>query len=158
MLATLHAEQFIPAPIEQVWPFFATPRNLPLLTPPAVKLRIVSEIPEKMYAGQLIQYRLSLVPGLWLDWLTEIRQVREQEYFADDQRVGPYKLWFHEHLFKAVPGGVTMIDHVTYGLGFGPLGRLIHWIWVRRKLEAIFEFRRRAIESIFPTLPGERGT
>jgi ligand-binding SRPBCC domain-containing protein len=156
VIATLHREQVIPAELDAVWQFFATPRNLSRLTPSNVKLRIVSPIPERLYAGHLIQYRISLLPGLWSSWITEIRQLRQFEYFADEQLIGPYKLWFHEHHFEPVAGGVKMIDHVTYAVGYGPLGWLLHKLWIRPKLNAIFDFRRQAIESIFA--PVEKGT
>jgi hypothetical protein len=42
-----------------------------------------------------------------------------------------------------------MDDRVEYELPFGPLGRLVHALRVRRQLEEIFDFRRRAIEEIF---------
>jgi ligand-binding SRPBCC domain-containing protein len=42
-----------------------------------------------------------------------------------------------------------MTDRVTYALPFGPLGELVHVLWVRRKLEHIFDFRRRKVIEIF---------
>lgn len=149
MCAQLLREQFIPAPPERVWEFFATPRNLDALTPPDLRFRILSEVPEKMYPGLLIEYRISPFTGVWLRWLTEIRHMREGSYFVDEQRVGPYRLWYHEHHFAAAPGGVCMTDRVTYDVGWGPLGWLAERLWVRRQLEHIFDFRARKVAEIF---------
>jgi len=148
-MTQLRYEQFIPADPALVWEFFATPRNLNELTPPGVKFQILSELPGRMYAGQLIEYRISPVPGLWLHWLTEIRHVREGAYFVDEQRAGPYKFWYHEHHLEAEPGGVKMTDLVTYEIGWGPFGWLAEKLWVRRQLEGIFAYRRQSVAARF---------
>jgi ligand-binding SRPBCC domain-containing protein len=44
---------------------------------------------------------------------------------------------------------VTVHDHVAYELPFGPVGRLAHWLRVRRQLEEIFAFRQKTIAEIF---------
>ena len=44
-------------------------------------------------------------------------------------------------------------DEVEYELPFGPLGRLAHSLRVRRQLEEIFTYRRRAVEEIFGAPP-----
>lgn len=149
MCAQIQREQIIPASLEHVWKFFATPRNLNVLTPSDLRFQIVSKVPEEMQAGLLIEYRISPLRGIWLRWLTEIRYVHERSRFVDEQRLGPYRLWYHEHHFEAVDGGVRMIDRVTYEIGWGPLGWLMDRLWVRRKLEHIFDFRARKTAEIF---------
>jgi ligand-binding SRPBCC domain-containing protein len=150
MIRHLHRAQFVPGEPGRVWDFFATPRNLDALTPPELRLRLVGEIPPRMFAGQLIEYRLGLLPGVWLRWLTEITQVREGAYFVDEQRLGPYRLWHHEHRFEPAPGGVRMTDHVVYDVGWGPAGWLADRLWVQRQVETIFDFRARKIAGLFP--------
>lgn len=150
MCAQLYREQFIPAELPRVWEFFATPRNLDELTPPDLRFRILSNVPARMYPGLLIEYRISPLSGVWLSWLTEIRHLREQEYFVDEQRAGPYRLWYHEHHFAAVAGGTRMTDRVTYEVGWGPAGWLAERLWVRRQLEEIFDYRERKVAEIFP--------
>lgn len=149
MCALLLREQIIPADLDQVWRFFATPRNLDELTPPDLRFRILTEVPAEMYPGLLIEYRISPLPGVWLRWLTEIRHIRPHAYFVDEQRIGPYRLWYHEHHFAAVPGGVRMTDRVTYEVGWGPFGWLAERLWVRRQLEHIFDYRARRVAAVF---------
>lgn len=143
-------QQLIPADLDRVWSFFATPRNLDTMTPPDLRFRILGELPQRMYPGQLIKYQISPLPGLWLGWLTEIRHLREGQYFVDEQRSGPYRFWYHEHHFEPVSGGVCMTDRVTYEVGWGPAGWLAERFWVRRQLEHIFDFRRRRVAELFP--------
>ncbi len=141
--------QIVPADLETVWKFFATPRNLNELTPPEMCFTILSGADEPMYPGQLIEYRIQLVPAVVVHWLTEIVHVEPQRRFIDEQRFGPYLFWYHEHRFTPAPEGTCIEDHVAYALPFGPIGELAHALWVRRRLEYIFDFRRRAIERIF---------
>jgi ligand-binding SRPBCC domain-containing protein len=149
MLRHLHREQFIPAPPDVVWSFFATPKNLNELTPPGVRFQILGQAPDTMFAGQIIRYRISPLPLLWLHWTTEISVVEPGTRFIDEQRAGPYKIWRHEHRFAPEPGGVRMFDHVAYEIGWGPLGWMAEKLWVGRQLQGIFDFRARRVAEIF---------
>ncbi len=100
MIHYLHCEQIIPASPEQVWAYFANPNNLNELTPPDMNFEIVTGGNTSMYEGQIIEYRVEFVRGLRSLWLTEIAHVREGVYFVDEQRIGPYRFWYHEHLFE----------------------------------------------------------
>jgi ligand-binding SRPBCC domain-containing protein len=82
-------------------------------------------------------------------WTTEITHVEAPSYFVDEQRVGPYSIWHHEHHFKAIEGGVEMLDRVNYKVPFGLLGKIFHPIIVRPKLEQIFDYRVRKTEELF---------
>lgn len=149
MIHTLERTQFIAASLDQVWTYFSAPENLNALTPPEMHFEILGE-PPPMYQGQLIAYRIRVAPGVRVGWLTEIRHVRDHEFFVDEQRAGPYRLWYHEHHFSAVDGGVQMVDRVTYALPFGLLGDFIHALWVRRTLRRIFDYRHGAVDKLFP--------
>jgi len=149
MIYVLHREQMIPASIESVWDYFATPRNLNEITPPDLHFEIVRGGEEPMYAGQLVEYRVSILPGMRVRWLTQITHVERLRMFIDEQLVGPYCLWIHEHRFLPEGESVRMIDHVTYALPFGLLGRLVHTLFVHRRLNDIFDFRRQKVEKRF---------
>lgn len=148
-LHTLEQEQFLPIPIAEAWEFFSSPANLNEITPPDLGFQITSAPEPKMYDGQIITYRVRVAPFVWLPWVTEIKCVDEGRSFIDEQRFGPYKFWHHRHEFEAVPGGVLMRDKVHYGLSFGPLGGMAHALFVRRKLEWIFGFRKRILAGRF---------
>jgi ligand-binding SRPBCC domain-containing protein len=85
-------------------------------------------------------------------WLTGIAHVREGEYFVDEQRVGPYRFWYHEHRFEKISGGVKMTDRVTYAAPFGFLGDMVHAVWIRSRLKTIFDFRHQKISEIFGSI------
>jgi ligand-binding SRPBCC domain-containing protein len=153
---TLHhlsQEQFLPIPADQAWKFFSTPRNLDAITPPDLGFRIVHCPSERMHEGQIIEYRVKVAPGVWVPWVTEIKAVEEGRSFIDEQRFGPYQFWHHRHAFEKCEGGVKMSDLIHYALPFGPLGGIAHALFVRRKLERIFRFRREELERRFPRRP-----
>lgn len=149
MIYTLHRQQVIPASIERVWAYFATPRNLNEMTPPDMNFEFIHGGDEPMYAGQLIDYKVTILPGARVRWLTQITNVELGYRFIDEQLAGPYHLWIHEHRFEPLPSGVRMIDHVTYALPFGLLGELVHSLYVRRRLENIFDYRREKVKELF---------
>ena len=136
--------------IENLWQFMATPTNLNELTPPELHFHIVSELPDRMYNGLMIQYAIKIPRfGRW-NWLTEIKHIREGEYFVDEQRLGPYRLWHHQHLLEAVNENQTrMIDRVSYQLPFGIVGTLVHQLWVKKLLRDVFAYRSVRLAEIF---------
>lgn len=103
-----------------------------------------------MYAGLIITYRIAAVAGIWMTWVTEIRHLEQPYRFVDEQRIGPYRFWFHEHCFQAVAGGLEMEDKVYYTMPWCWLGELVHVLFVRRRLQAIFDFRRDYLASRWP--------
>ncbi len=140
----------IAAPLDQVWDFFARPENLDRLTPPDLSFRIVTADVGRMYSGQIIEYRIRIFPLLWVRWLTEIKHVAEGRYFVDEQRIGPYKFWHHEHRFESLPNGqVRMQDLVNYDVGWGWIGVLLNTLVIRRRLNYIFDYRQRVIAGLF---------
>jgi ligand-binding SRPBCC domain-containing protein len=142
--------QFIKADMSTVWDFFSAPSNLAKITPASMKfMTLYITGGEKMYPGQLISYKVSPFPFLRLRWTTEIKNVSHQKYFTDEQKLGPFVLWYHQHFFKEKDGGVEMVDEVSYAIPFGWLGRLANRLSVAGKVKAIFEFRRQAVENIF---------
>jgi ligand-binding SRPBCC domain-containing protein len=110
---------------------------------------VKSEVPQKMYEGLMIAYTVKPLAGIPLSWVTEIKTVKDLSFFVDEQRVGPYKVWHHEHHFKAVEGGVEMTDIVTYVLPFGILGKLVHPWLVKPKLAQIFSYRFKKVDQLF---------
>lgn len=140
-----YREQVIPAELDKVWDFISSPQNLEKITPDYMGFEIKSQVPDKMYPGMIITYRVSPVLGIKTDWVTEITQVRENEFFIDEQRVGPYKLWHHQHHIEEVNDGVLMKDIITYQPPFGLLGQMANALFIKKQLNGIFDFRKLAL-------------
>ena len=146
----IHKELEVSASLEEVWEFISSPSNLKEITPGYMGFEITTPgIPEKIYPGLMISYRVRPLLGIKMTWLTEITQVREPLYFVDEQRVGPYALWHHEHMLSPLDHGTLMTDLVTYRPPAGPLGTLARWLFIRKQLEGIFHYRELALVEEF---------
>ncbi len=148
-MPVLERTQEIPAPLESVWKFFSDPANLARITPAGLRFRIVSPRPAAMQEGSRIEYRIRWIV-FRLRWVTRITRWQPLLRFEDVQEKGPYRRWTHTHSFESLGPGVTrMRDRIEYELPLGLVGALVHVLFVRRQLAAIFDYRRRAIEEIF---------
>lgn len=145
-----YKEQKIPASINEVWNFISSPHNLSRITPTTMGFKITSKnLPAQMYPGMIIMYKVKPMLNLPITWVTEITQVQPQQYFVDEQRQGPYKMWHHEHWIKPIDGGVIMQDLISYTPPFGLLGRLANAFVIKKKLRQIFNYRKQALVNIF---------
>ncbi len=145
----LKRTQFVKTDLQTCWDFFSSPKNLKEITPDYMGFDILVDVPEKMYEGLMIEYIVKPLLGIPMKWITEIKYVHDKEFFVDEQRKGPYKIWHHEHHFKEVEGGVEMIDIVSYEIPLGVLGKIAHPIFVKNKLDEIFNYRFKKVEEIF---------
>ncbi|WP_109829655.1 SRPBCC family protein [Reichenbachiella versicolor] len=139
------AEQKIPACMEEVWSFISSPSNLKKITPAYMGFNITSDVPKRMHPGLIITYKVSPLLGIKTDWMTEITHVEDGKYFVDEQRIGPYAMWHHQHHIEAHNDGVLMKDIITYSPPFGILGRVANQLFIKNKLKEIFDFRREAL-------------
>ena len=154
-LYTLYAKQTVNKGVDVLWNFFKKPTNLNNLTPEDVNFKIKSGKSDDFYEGKIISYKIKPFKLLTLNWVSEISQIKEGSYFIDNQVSGPYKMWHHEHHFKSNDNGTTdIIDKVKYKVPFYIVGRLMHKIFIKKKLFDIFSFRQKQIHELFnnPTL------
>lgn len=149
-LHLLRSVQVVPTTIDHCWAFFSDPRNLAEITPPALDFQIISDLPPSIRSGLMIQYRVRPLFGIPMTWVSEITQVDGPRFFIDEQRIGPYALWHHEHSFRELEGGRTEIaDVVHYAPPFGVLGELAHPFLIAPELAKIFAFREKAVRERF---------
>jgi len=142
--------QKIPASMNDVWNFMSSPMNLKEITPAYMNFTVTNNSGQgKMYPGMIITYKVSPLIGIRLYWMTEITHVKELEYFVDEQRSGPYKIWHHQHKIEPIEGGVLMTDIVTYEPPFGFIGSIANTLLIKNQLKKIFEFRFTAVENKF---------
>lgn len=138
----------VKASLQECWEFFTNSDNLALVTPDDMKMRTIYKSGSAMYEGQIIEHEVRPLLGVPMKWTTEITKMKQGSYFIDHQLSGPYKVWHHQHHFEEVSGGTRITDILTYEMPFGPLGRLVHGVWVGRQVKAIFHHR----DKVIPTL------
>lgn len=147
----LEREVDLSAPLEQVFPFFATPENLERITPSSMRMDYLTPSPIPMHAGSVIDYVIKL-DGIPLRWTTIIADYKPPYRFVDVQLRGPYAFWHHTHTFEEIHGGTRVRDEVRYAMPFGPLGTIVHALKVKRDLARIFSYRSEFLAAEFGLL------
>ena len=146
------SEMKINTSVDDIWDFISSPGNLKEITPPYMGFDILNDdLPNKMYPGMIISYMVKPLFGIKTKWVTEITHVQDKKYFVDEQRVGPYSIWHHQHIIEPIENGVLMKDIVSYSPPFGFLGRIANSLIIRKKLNEIFDFRTQAIIKRYGT-------
>lgn len=144
-------EQFIKASVEEIWDFISSPQNLKKITPKSMGFDILTpNLPDKIYEGMIISYKVRPLFGIPTNWVTEITHIVDKSYFVDEQRVGPYTLWHHQHIIEKKRNGILMNDIVSYKPPFGYLGSIANTLIIEKQLNKIFNYRTKVLETIFP--------
>lgn len=143
-------EQFLPVGMKKAWDFFSDAENLAVITQAALGFKILTPVKDQpIYEGMLIDYKVSPLFNIPMNWQTEISKVDKPYSFTDRQLKGPYKLWEHTHQFFEKEKGILMKDRVKYQLPYGIIGEFAHSILVRDKIENIFAYRKQVLNQIF---------
>jgi ligand-binding SRPBCC domain-containing protein len=143
-------EQLLPTGIDTAWNFFSSAKNLALITPRELDLKVLTALDdEEIYRGMIIDYTVKPLLGIPLRWKTEICKVDKPFSFTDRQLRGPYRVWEHTHIFISTANGLLMKDKIRYQLPLGVIGQLGHLLVVRKKIENIFSYRRQMLHKIF---------
>ena len=128
----------------RTWDFFSRADNLPLITPPWLGFKVVTQGPIRMARDTLLDYTIRWM-GVPVKWRTKIVDWSPPRQFIDLQVKGPYALWLHQHTFMQTAEGVECTERVIYRLPVPVVGRVVHAAVVGRQLREIFRFRRNVI-------------
>ncbi len=139
--------------LETIWDFFSNPMNLKIITPEFLNFKFISGAEDgRIYPGKIIEYRVYPLLGIPMQWVTEITQVKDREYFIDEQRFGPYKFWHHQHSFRKTDQGLVVEDLVHYGMPCGIFGQIARELLVKNQLKNIFDYRYQKMKELFKVL------
>ena len=138
--------------LDEAWDFFSRPVNLSRLTPDEMNLKVSQHNDHEIQEGVELEFEVAPVMGISINWTSKITKVKKKEYFIDEQIKGPFAYWRHEHRFAPAKHGTIVTDILTYKMPFGGLGKLAQPILVRKKIDALFEFRKSQLEEIFGTV------
>ncbi len=131
----------------QAWDFLSSPRFLNDITPDFFHVRIDSPVPDELYAGLLICYRMRAVLGVSMTWVSDISHCDRPHRFVYRQPVGPFKFWSHEVCIKPCEHGIVLEDIVYYSMPFGWIGNLLNKLFIGRRLQQIFTHRARWLHN-----------
>jgi ligand-binding SRPBCC domain-containing protein len=138
----------LPAPAATVYAWHENPEALGALSPESAGIEILQ--PAKLEVGAIAHLRVPLIPGLLKsDWLAEIDFVQPGLEFRDRQIKGPFKYWYHRHLFIPNGSGCLMRDVVEFRI---PGGTVMHHLgtpFVMSELKKMFNYRHQKLIGIF---------
>lgn len=170
MSARFQSEQWVAAPLEKVFAFFADPHNLARIMPPGLGTRLVklnlvppprsqgpSPASRQRMAGagteMTVSFRVIPYVPMHDKWIVQITEFSLNEYFHDVQKQGPFRRWEHTHTFEArtVSGceGTLVGDELEYEVGFGVVGKALEAVLFQRIMRSTFRYRNQALEEIF---------
>ena len=141
-------ETLLNGSMEDVFEFFSKAENLNVITPPVLGFKIITPLPVDMKKGTVIDYKIKL-NGIPFDWRTEITKWDPPHCFEDTQIKGPYKVWIHEHKFELRNEKTFMTDTVRYLSPGGPLEFIPHNLFVKKKVNFIFDYRQKIFDELF---------
>jgi len=144
----LKRTQVVDRPLSEVFAFFERPENLSVITPLSMAFEILTPAPIAMQTGAVIDYTVRIF-GVRRHWRTLITVYDPPHRFVDVQLNGPYLFWHHDHTFHDEAGRTLITDEVRYVLPMGWTGGLVHRLFVKRRLAAIFDHRERTIRHMF---------
>jgi ligand-binding SRPBCC domain-containing protein len=141
----LTSELRVPIPQNDVFVFFSDVHALKRITPPRMRVSILTPDPIEMQQGALIDFGFRVF-GLPMRWRSKIAVWEPPVRFVDEQVSGPYRFWRHVHTFEEIGGGTLIRDIVDYRV---PLGAIVHNLFVKRDLRRVFEYRSQQLSRIF---------
>jgi len=156
-------EQWIPAPLEKVFRFFADPVNLPRIMPAWMEVRIedaqIVALPNPdaanfSGAGSRLVASFRPLPFSPFRIRSEARIVSfaMNEFFEDVQGQGPFQSWHHRHEFASEIrdgiSGTRLRDKIEYEIGFEPLGGFLNALFIAPQMRRTFAYRQRALERL----------
>lgn len=146
----LNAVQWVPHPIEEVFEFFSSEKNLERITPKFLNFKVVNMSTENIEQGSEIKYKMK-IHGIPASWTTTIAVWNPPHEFVDNQKSGPYKKWYHIHKFEELAGGTLLYDEVHFKLPMGFLGEIFGGLLVEKDVKTIFKYRQKIISELFPS-------
>ena len=144
----LYRELVVKTTRDKAWDFIKDPANLNKITPNDLSFEIITDLDGEMYEGMLVEYKVN-IPGLGKqEWVSELQHIVPGYSFVDEQKIGPYKLWYHYHGIEEVENGVKLIDRVSYQIPYGIFGKIAHLLFVKKILNKIFNYRNVAFKEL----------
>ena len=143
----IKVKQNLTSNIENVFKKNSKPINLAKITPKRLGFRIITPLPIEMKSGTIIDYYIKIF-SFPIRWRTIITNYEYPSQFIDQQLKGPYSFWHHTHTFEKTENGTLIKDQIRYVVPFGFLGRILNYLWIKRDLKNIFNYRKNKIKQL----------
>lgn len=139
MKQLLEFESIIKCTSQTLYEFHADTNNLPLITPPGVKVEII-ELENGLKEGN--RAKLKIKKGLFsFVWELVFETVDPPFLIVDVATKSPFKTFRHEHQFIPLDEKHTLLrDTVTFSLPFGWLSLPVVW-FIKGDMKNMFDYR-----------------
>lgn len=129
----------MPGTAQQLWDFHAQPNAFSKLTPPPIFIQVHENKLKSLTEGT-VRFTMWLGP-IPLRWVAQHEAGPSAMSFKDRQVSGPMARWEHEHIFRDVPEGVELVDHVTLEHKPGLAGLFTRLMFDGLPLQIFFFYR-----------------
>ncbi|MFN4909102.1 MAG: SRPBCC family protein [Bacteroidota bacterium] len=136
----------INAPIEKVFHFHDDTRNLLKITPADIKVSI--ETMGSPGLGYEVTLKVRQFMVFVMRWHVKITVYEPPVLMVDEQVSGPFRTWKQTRRLRQVEGGTELTDIVEYEAPFGPLGRIVNALVIRRQIEKMFTYRQATTKKL----------
>ena len=135
------------ADIHKLFEFHADTNNLPLISPPGIKIDVlkISDIPLKKDSEIIVHLKKFFLSK---EWHIKINYCEPPKLISDIQQKGIFEYWQHYHIFEEMDGGVQMTDRIEFIPPFGMLGKLALPV-IYYQLNSMFSYRHRKTQELF---------
>ena len=152
-MKTFEKRSIIPTTIAQVVAFHNDKRAIRWLTPPPILIRFHRDERTSLTSGEL-DFTLWFGP-LPVKWTARHEPGPTETSFQDRMLRGPLDTWVHQHVFREVPGGVELQDHLTYAHRGGLWGIFTRLLFDGLPLRILFIYRHWQTRRIAPKYKAE---
>lgn len=144
---TLHYHCLLGASAKDVCAFHTDTNNLPMITPPSTRVRIVSiDVPLVEKSRIVLDIRRF---GITTRWDMEIEKLNCPHVIVDNMLKGPFSAFRHERHFIALEESVTMMEEtITFALPIPWFEDVIFW-FLKKDMDAMFAYRHSKTQEYF---------
>ncbi|MEZ4671022.1 MAG: hypothetical protein R3E39_24220 [Anaerolineae bacterium] len=140
-------KSIMPCTVQQLWDFHARPDAFSALTPPPIIIQMRENKLTSLTEGT-VDFNMWMGP-FPIHWIALHQPGPTPTSFMDMQLIGPMAVWEHQHIFREVPGGAELTDHITIEHKSGLMGLLTRLMFDGLPLRIFFAYRhwvtRRAV-------------
>lgn len=137
----------IDAPIHQVFHFHDNPKNLLNISPPDVKVHLVSATPAG--PGQRVVLDVTQFGFFTARWEAEVTAYEPPSKMVDVLHKSPFRKWKQTRLFEKITETQTRLtDQVEYELPMEAVSGIFASWFVMKEIEKMFEFRQNKTKEL----------
>jgi len=132
--------------VQTLYDFHIDTNNLPKITPPWIKVKVVSlELP--LHQGSEIELDISRF-GIVQRWKMQIAELERPGLVCDKALKSPFASFIHYHRFEAINDTKSLLcDELSFSLPLYPLS-LIALPFVKQDIRKMFDYRHQHTKTL----------